>query len=131
MTTVNPDKKTVTVTKCGAATEVMETGMTPCEQTIPEKAEWTVLTGIIEAGAEVEAVMEESKDLSGKTGLEDPKKSKDLNGKIGMKGSIVLNVLTGKIELKGQNARTNLIVLAVVDVANSLYKNGRTILKAL
>lgn len=56
---------------------------TPCEQTIPEEAGWTGLTGTIEAGdgteestvltgtIEAEVGMEESSDLNGRTGPDD------------------------------------------------------------
>ena len=69
--------------------------------------------------------MEELTDLTDKI---DPDALKESNGPIGgtdLEDSIELHGLIGPVD------RTNLIVLAVVDVANSLYKNGRTILKAL
>jgi len=85
--TISPDKEVMIVTKCGAATEVMEIEMTllitPREQTIPEKVEWIDLTGTIE----VEAGTEESKDLIGMEDTEesiDPIGPTDLIGLIGL-----------------------------------------------
>ena len=70
--------------------------------------------GTIEAEAEeeVEAGMGESRDLTGKTGLDDLKELNDPTGKIEMKGRIEL---IGPIEIKGLKKLNDLVREKVIE----------------
>jgi hypothetical protein len=93
---------------------------TPCEQTIPEEAGWTGLTGTIEAGDG----MEESNVQTGTTGAGDGmEESNDLNGRTDLDGLTELHVQTAPEGRKEPNAPIepkDLIGLADLKELNAL-----------